>query len=363
MNKFQCLSFICVAFASRTTSKECFNGELAAKQLRKWALREGSNQENKKIELYDTNLTLIRNGPSNPTWYIAAHGWEGSFYYTSFDSQDRPGDLCESSTSGDLEDLKECQISDKTLSGAYLYPDFYTAVVGLWQNHLLIQGQITKLHQACKSGNLWILDFKESSESNIKYSPPTHYSLGVDPLEVDPYESRTVEVRNSSVEDTSAGQGLFTKRNIIKGEVLAFYNGYIIFCNATTRPLNRQSFSKEEEHIRNTYRMFHHQEEVKDNYCIDLPPELANLQRYNATLGHKVNHSFQPNSEFLLFPLHPILGTVMSLVATQDIQADQEILVDYEYYVNEDQLESQPDWFRKLWLQEKQNKEIKHEEL
>jgi len=44
--------------------------------------------------------------------------------------------------------------------------------------------------------------------------------------------------------------------------------------------LFRQSFSKEEEHIRNTYRMFHHQEEVKDNYCIDLPPELANLQRY-----------------------------------------------------------------------------------
>ena len=55
------------------------------------------------------------------------------------DSQDIPGDLCESSTSGDLKDIKDCQISDKTISGAYLYPDFYTAVVGLWQNHLLIQ--------------------------------------------------------------------------------------------------------------------------------------------------------------------------------------------------------------------------------
>ena len=32
------------------------------------------------------------------------------------------------------------------------------------------------------------------------------------------------------------------------------------------------------------YRITHHQEEVKDNYCIDLPPELGNLQRYfNAT--------------------------------------------------------------------------------
>ena len=47
------------------------------------------------------------------------------------DSQDRPGGLCGPSISGDI---KECQIS-----GAYLYPDFYTAVVGIWQNHLLIQ--------------------------------------------------------------------------------------------------------------------------------------------------------------------------------------------------------------------------------
>ena len=38
-------------------------------------------------------------------------------------------------------------------------------------------------------------------------------------------------------------------------------------------------------------------------------------------------------------------------------------MADYEYDVKEDQLELHPDWFRKLWLQEKQKEEIKHEEL
>ena len=81
-------------------------------------------------------LLYYSNGSSSPSWYLSAHGWEGSFYYNSVDSQDRPGGLCEPSISGDIE---KCQISEESISGAYLYPDFYTAVVGLWQNHLLIQ--------------------------------------------------------------------------------------------------------------------------------------------------------------------------------------------------------------------------------
>merc|ERR1719438_255830 len=46
---------------------------------------------------------------------------------------------------------------------------------------------------------------------------------GPQPLVRDPYESRTVEVRPSSL--GGGGDGLFVKRKIIKGEVVAFYNG------------------------------------------------------------------------------------------------------------------------------------------
>ena len=48
----------------------------------------------------------------------------------------------------------------------------------------------------------------------------------------------------------------------------------------------------------------------EENLCIDIPPELGDLVQYNATLAHKVNHSFEPNSEFVLFSAHPVLGTV-----------------------------------------------------
>ena len=47
--------------------------------------------------------------------------------------------------------------------------------------------------------------------------------------------------------------------------------------------------------------------------------------RYNATLSHKANHAFEPNSEFILFPVHPILGTIMGLAAIEDIPAGTEV--------------------------------------
>ena len=73
--------------------------------------------------------------------------------------------------------------------------------------------EITHFYEFGPYGNVWVVKF-----TNIRTILLISLSsLGVDPLEVDPYESRTVEVRNSSVEDTSAGQGLFTKRNINKG--------------------------------------------------------------------------------------------------------------------------------------------------
>ena len=94
----------------------------------------------------------------------------------------------------------------------------------------------------------------------------------------------------------------------------------------------------------------------EENLCIDIPTDMGNnvsmsvtmmltiimcfisfglflesppSSRYNATLGHKVNHSFEPNSEFVLFSAHPILGTVMALAAMEDMLPGQELTVNY----------------------------------
>ena len=35
------------------------------------------------------------------------------------------------------------------------------------------------------------------------------------------------------------------------------------------------------------------------NLTIDIPSQFADSEKYNATLGHKVNHDFAPNSKYI----------------------------------------------------------------
>jgi hypothetical protein len=74
-----------------------------------------------------------------------------------------------------------------------------------------------------------------------------------------------------------------------------------------------------------------------------------------------VNHSFQPNSEFVLFAAHPVLGTIMALTALEDLPARMEISVNYGYNFTSEP--DQPEWFRTLWKQFYSNTESEHEEL
>ena len=48
-------------------------------------------------------------------------------------------------------------------------------------------------------------------------------SICKQPLLEDPYEQRTVEVKNSMI--LNAGQGLFAKRPIDKGQIVAYFHG------------------------------------------------------------------------------------------------------------------------------------------
>ena len=35
------------------------------------------------------------------------------------------------------------------------------------------------------------------------------------------------------------------------------------------------------------------------NWTIDIPSQFANPEKYNGTLGHKINHDFEPNTKFV----------------------------------------------------------------
>ena len=108
-------------------------------------------------------------------------------------------------------------MSDDERVGVYLYPDYFTCVLGTWSHHVLVSGHVTQLREACREGDTWRLSFLDPGSDLLQYSPPSHYSLGPQPLRQDPYESRTVEVRTSQTEE--ADQGLFTRRMVMSGEV------------------------------------------------------------------------------------------------------------------------------------------------
>ena len=105
-----------------------------------------------------------------------------------------------------------------------------------------------------------------------------------------------------------------------------------------------------EEHLRNMYNIALDLGADEENLCIDIPPDVGNdVTKYNATLAHKVNHSFEPNSEFVLFSAHPVFGTIMAVTALEDMEADVEVTVNYGYNYTAEP--DQPEWFKHLWLE------------
>ena len=58
----------------------------------------------------------------------------------------------------------------------------------------------------------------------FRYDPSTCMRISRDPLLEDPYEQDTVYVAQSGIA-TDAGEGLFAKRNLRKGELVALFSG------------------------------------------------------------------------------------------------------------------------------------------
>ena len=71
--------------------------------------------------------------------------------------------------------------------------------------------------------------------------------------------------------------------------------------------------------------------QVWHDLCIDIPPEFGLVARFRVSLGHKTNHSFRYNAQYTLFSAHPVLGSIMAVVATRDLPAGAEVLCKYGY--------------------------------
>ena len=81
---------------------------------------------------------------------------------------------------------------------------------------------------------------------------------------------------------------------------------------------------------------------------IDVPENYWSINRYRATLGHKINHSFRYSNARYGMAYHPRYGKVRAVYATRYITKGEEILVNYGYKRGVDV----PDWYSKLFQEE-----------
>ena len=233
-----------------------------------------------------------------------------------------------------------------TGEATYLYPDLKTCLTGAFSQSRMVSAKLARITSveaeslSCP-GSCPLLQIRTETLSDYLYSFSPAFS-GPGLLQRDPYEESMVEVRESLM--SGAGQGVFLKREARPNTVLAFYNG-----------LRLPPEADEDDWEKCSYRIFLNKplttsepaeaEAEADCDILDIPEEMRSLDRYCATVAHKVNHSFQPCGEFRAFQ-HPQYGDIKCVVATKLLPAGSELTVDYKY-----SLYDCPVWYSQLWEQ------------
>ncbi len=142
----------------------------------------------------------------------------------------------------------------------------------------------------------------------------------------------------------AAGEGLFARVDLRRGQLVALYNGIRV-----------QSDGRHDEEW-SGYRV-----RLNGQWDIDVPPEeVAAAGGYRATLGHKANHAFAPAANLRWSRLeHPRFGLVCSLVADRDVGAGEELLVDYGLGMAD-----APTWYKELWVRHcRQQRDMTDEQI
>lgn len=81
---------------------------------------------------------------------------------------------------------------------------------------------------------------------------------------------------------------------------------------------------------------------LNDDVVIDVPKEWNDIHKYNASLGHKANHSPNNNAKYDKYN-HPRFGEIKSIRTISKVHKNEEITVDYGYKKG-----TGPPWFRLL---------------
>ena len=113
------------------------------------------------------------------------------------------------------------------------------------------------------------------------YDNSTSVCMSSSPLFRDPYEQQTCYISRSGIHP-NAGEGLFAKRYLPKGCLVAIFNGI----------RRREIDGVKEIDMISAYKIG-----LTRGMDLDIPDWAISAKKYCATLGHKCCHSFTPNAE------------------------------------------------------------------
>eukprot|EP00092_Neocalanus_flemingeri_P001183 GFUD01001260.1.p1 GENE.GFUD01001260.1~~GFUD01001260.1.p1 ORF type:complete len:494 (+),score=107.84 GFUD01001260.1:94-1575(+) len=223
---------------------------------------------------------------------------------------------------------------DGQLSGneiSYIFPDLETALVGTFEDAVLKEAKSTKLSDVTSDyGCIKVPNFYKADGATLCRELSTTDFVTNSPLLKDPYEEKTVFVKQSHVE--GAQEGLFSKHAVKANTVMAFYNGI-----RRKKPENGCPTWQNEA---NAYKIF---DPNNKEGVVDILEKYHSYSSYCASLAHKTNHSFIPNCEFSEFN-HPRWGLVPCIQAMHDLSEGEELFVWYGY-----DLDYCPDWYLDAW--------------
>ena len=138
--------------------------------------------------------------------------------------------------------------------------------------------------------------------------------------------------------------GIFARRRFWPGQLVSYFNG---IKTTEAKIFHEKMTEKEELHAAAYYfglgaygpKIYN----VPEHIELDIPDPYRSTNVYTATLGHKVNHKFEETNVEFDFTDHPVYGVIVCLIATEDIDVDDELFVHYGY-----DLDAAPQWYQDL---------------
>ena len=90
--------------------------------------------------------------------------------------------------------------------------------------------------------------------------------------------------------------------------------------------------------------------ELDENYSLNLLKPYWKISDFRATLGHKLNHSFDAKTYFSC-AYHARFGYAVTVIAEHDILRGEEVFVNYHY--EDDSNDSVPLWYAEMYKAQK----------